>query len=361
MKPKTRSIPLLLALAIAVLAAPVVSAQVAPPLGQAGSFAVLGGSAVTNTGSTVLAGDLGVSPGSAISGFPPGVVSGTVHIADAVALQAQADTVVAYNALAGQAPDANLTGQDLGGMTLTAGVYAFDASAQLTGTLVLDAQGNPDAVFVFQIGSTLTTASGSSVQVINGGSNCNVFWQVGSSATLGTGTALVGNILALTSITLNTGASASGRLLARNGAVTLDTNVVSACATVCAPVTVQPDTLPPATIGVAYAQAITASGGVSPYTFTLVSGALPQGLSLAADGQLSGTPTTAGTASFTVRATDSAGCFGEATYTLIVGTGNGNGPPPAQTGAQTIPAVPPLGLLLLAGVLALAGWVSLRR
>jgi type VI secretion system secreted protein VgrG len=122
-----------------------------------------------------------------------------------------------------------LTGQDLGGLTLTPGVYCFSTSAQLTGTLTLDAQGNSSAVFIFKIGSTLTTASASSVLLINSASSCGVFWQVGSSATLGTGTALAGTIVALTSITLNTGSSVSGRTLARNGAVTLDDNNVTLC------------------------------------------------------------------------------------------------------------------------------------
>jgi hypothetical protein len=204
-------------------------AQTAPSLGTAQSFAVLGGSTVTNTGPSVITGDLGVSPGSAVTGFPPGsVVSGTIHAADAVALAAQGGVTTAYNSLAGQVCSRDLTGQDLGGMTLTAGVYCFSSSAQLTGTLTLDAQGNANAVFIFQIGSTLTTASASSVVLINGGSVCNVFWQVGSSATLGTTTSFVGNILALTSITLTTGATVNGRALARNGAVTLDSNTVSA-------------------------------------------------------------------------------------------------------------------------------------
>lgn len=205
-------------------------AATAPSLGTAGSFAVLGGSAVTNTGPTLLDGDLGVWPSLAISGFPPGVVTGVIHAGDAVAMQAQSDVVTAYNDLAGQSCDTDLTGQDLGGMTLLPGAYCFSTSAQLTGTLVLDAQGDSAAVFVFQIGSTLTTASGAAVAVINGGSDCNVFWQVGSSATLGTATDFVGNILALTSATLNTGASISGRVLARNGAVTLDNVTGSDCA-----------------------------------------------------------------------------------------------------------------------------------
>jgi PKD repeat protein len=200
-------------------------------LGTAQTFAVLGASTVTNTVRSVLTGDLGVYPGSAITGFPPGIVNGTTHAGDAAALAAQNAVTTAYNALAGQVCPAlnNLTGQNLGGKTLTPGVYCFSSSAQLTGTLTLNAQGSASAVFVFQIGSTLTTASNSVVQVINGGSDCNVFWQVGSSATLGTSTRFAGSILALTSITLNTSASVSGRVLARNGAVTLDTNIVTVC------------------------------------------------------------------------------------------------------------------------------------
>ena len=198
-------------------------------LGTAQSFAVLAGSTVTNTGSTIIGGNVGVSPGSAVTGFPPGIVMapGTIHAADAVATQAQSDLTTAYVTLAGMPPTSNLTGMDLGGLTLTPGVYKFDNSAQLTGTLTLNALGNPDSVFVFQIGSTLTTASSSSVVMVNDGLHDNVFWQVGSSATLGTTTAFVGNIVALTSIGLNTGATIEcGRALARNGAVTMDTNTI---------------------------------------------------------------------------------------------------------------------------------------
>jgi len=195
------------------------------------SFAVLGGSTVTNTATpTIVTGNLGVSPGSAVTGFPPGVViGGAIHAADAVAGQAQTDLTTVYNDLAGRPCNTDLTGQDLGGKTLTPGVYCFSSSAQLTGTLTLDAQGNANSVFVFQIGSTLTTASAASVLLINNASSCSVFWQVGSSATLGTGTALAGSIVALTSITLNTGSSVTGRVLARNGAVTLDDNNVTVC------------------------------------------------------------------------------------------------------------------------------------
>ena len=204
------------------------SAAVAPSLGTTQSFAVLAGSTVTNVGPTIVTGNLGVAPGLAVTGFPPGlVIGGTLETGTAAALQAQSDLTAAYVNLAGQACNVDLTGQDLGGLTLTPGTYCFSSSAQLTGTLTLDAQGDPAAVFVFQIGGALTTASSSSVLLTNGGKSCGVYWQVGSSATVGTGSALVGSVLALTNITLTTGASISGRALARNGAVTLDTNSVS--------------------------------------------------------------------------------------------------------------------------------------
>lgn len=197
-------------------------------LGSAQNFTVLGGSTVTNTGPSVITGDLGVWPGTAVTGFPPGIVNGTVHAGNAVAQQAQSDVTTAYNMLAGLAPTQNLTGTDLGGLTLTPGVYFFASSAFLTGTLTLDARGNPDALFVFQTGSTLITASGSSVVTLNGADPCDVYWQVGSSATLGTDTSFQGNILAQASITLNTGASlGDGRALARDGAVTLDSNAAT--------------------------------------------------------------------------------------------------------------------------------------
>jgi hypothetical protein len=195
----------------------------------ANSFAVLGGSTVTNTGPSVITGNLGVGPGSAITGFPPGIVlaPGSLHATDAVALQAQSETTTAYNLLAGRPATGTLTGQDLGGLTLVPGVYFFESTAQLTGTLTLDGQGDPNATFVFQVGSTLTTASSSSVVVINGATRQEIYWQVGSSATLGTATQFAGNIVALTSISFGTDATIScGRALARNGAVTLDTNVI---------------------------------------------------------------------------------------------------------------------------------------
>jgi type VI secretion system secreted protein VgrG len=209
-------------------------------LGSAQSFAVLGGSAVTNTGSTTLNGDLGVYPGSSISPGSTGftfIGASTTHNTpaglDPVSQQAQVDLTAAYIALAALSPTSNLTGSDLGTVSsalspLAPGVYHFDSSAQLTGNLYLDFSSNPGGNFIFQIGSTLTTASASNVYVSNPSSTSGVYWQVGSSATLGTTTAFQGNIVALTSITMNTGATIlCGRALARNGAVTLDTNTIS--------------------------------------------------------------------------------------------------------------------------------------
>jgi ice-binding like protein/putative Ig domain-containing protein len=314
-------------LAVLVFGAPA-WAQTAPSLGAAQPYAVLAGSAVTNTGSSTVNGDLGVSPGTAVSGFPPGlVVAGTIHAADANALAAKNSLVTAYNSLASQPCTADLTGQDLGGLTLLAGVYCFSSSAQLTGTLTLNAQGNPNAVFIFKTGSTLTTASGASVSMIGGGSLCNVFWQIGSSATIGTSTSFAGNILALTSITLTTGATVTGRTLARNGAVTLDSNTVTAtCITGggtppggCPTITLSPTTLREATVAVAFSQTITATGGTGPYTFVIASGSLPTGLTLAASGVISGTPTASGPFSFTVRGTDANGCPGTVSYLMAVG------------------------------------------
>ncbi len=203
------------------------AAAIAPRLGTEQVFAVLGGQTVTNTGPSVITGNLGVSPGTAITGFPPGILTGVIHAGNAQALQAQNDTTILYDDLAGQACTADVTGQELGGMTLVPGVYCSTSSAQLTGELTLDAGGDAGAVWVFQTVSTLTTGSGSSVVLKNGAQACNVFWKVGSSATLGTNTSFVGTIVALTSIALTTGANVSGRALARNGAVTMDSNLVT--------------------------------------------------------------------------------------------------------------------------------------
>lgn len=223
-----RPLPILAAFGIAalLLAPSLASAQVA--LGTAQNFGVLGGPTVTNTGPSAVTGNVGTSPGNAIVGFPPGTATGLFHPGDATAATAQTDLTTGYNAAAGTACTTNLTGTDLGGLTLTPGVYCFTTSAQLTGNLTLNFLGNPNAAFLFQTVSTLTTASNSSVVAINtGGAGClpNINWQVGSSATLGTNSNLAGNILADQSITLTTGANLRGRALARIGAVTLDSNL----------------------------------------------------------------------------------------------------------------------------------------
>lgn len=203
-------------------------AAVAPVgLGTAGSFAVLAGSAVTNTGPTILNGDLGVSPGTAITGFPPGIVNGTVHDDDGVAAGAQSDLTTAYNDAAGRTPTASVGAFIGAGQTLLPGVYKASSSLEVGGSLILDGHGDPSAVFIFQIGSALTTDSASHVILTGGAQACNVFWQVGSSATLGTGSIFQGTILALTSITVTTGDTVLGRVLARNGAVTLDDDTIT--------------------------------------------------------------------------------------------------------------------------------------
>ncbi|MEU9058862.1 ice-binding family protein [Streptomyces sp. NPDC048430] len=191
-----------------------------------GRFAVLGGQSVTNTGPSSVTGDLGVSPGVSVTGFPPGQVNGTIHISDADAVQAHSDLVATYDAAVGRLPDASIFG-DLGGLTLTPGVYNAASSIGLTGMLTLDAEGDRNAEWIFQIGTTLTTATASGVLLINGATARNVIWLVGSSATLGTDTAFVGRILAATSITVNAGVSVSGQSLARDGSVTLDTNTIT--------------------------------------------------------------------------------------------------------------------------------------
>ncbi|MGC9199884.1 MAG: ice-binding family protein [Acidobacteriaceae bacterium] len=211
-----------------------------PILGSAGIFAILGGSDVTNTGPTTLNGDLGVYPGTSITNTNGITINGVVYGGSAVppnnagAATAEGDATAARLGLGAMPVTTNLTGENLGGLTLTPGVYGFDSSAGLTGTLTLNGEGNPNALWVFVTGSTLTTASGpgaAAINVINAGSGSNdgIFWDVGSSATLGSYTSFEGNILASDSITLDTGASIGcGSALASRGAVTMDANTVSA-------------------------------------------------------------------------------------------------------------------------------------
>jgi len=255
-----------LALAFTVVSGDRATAAQAPvSLGTAASYAVLAATTVTNTGASVIGGDVGLSPGTAIVGFPPAVLtSGTLHATDAAAAQAQLDATTAYNDAAGRASTATVTA-DLGGQTLVAGVYTGNTLG-LTGTLTLDAQGDPNAVFIFQAASTLITASSSNVALINGADACNVFWQVGSSATLGTDSTLVGTVDALTSVAATTSATINGRLIARQGAVTLDSNTITnnPCGTTTStPTTTSPT---PTTTGSTTAPAPTTPTGGLPKT-----------------------------------------------------------------------------------------------
>jgi hypothetical protein len=258
----------ILLLAAQLLVGSPAAAAVAPVgLGTAGTYSVLGGATVTNTGPTTLSGDLGVSPGTAITGFPPGTVGGATHAGDAQAAQAQSDLTIGYNDAAGRAATANVSG-DLVGQTLSTGVYKSTSSLAVSGTLMLDGQGDPNAVFIFQIGSTLTTASSSNITVINAARACNVFWQVGSSATLGTTSSFLGTIMALTSITVTTNATVKGRALARNGAVTLDNDTFTTpgCGPAPSPTPTPTPTPPPSTTPAAIATTTTLTASPSPAT-----------------------------------------------------------------------------------------------
>src|ERR1700679_833598 len=222
------------AIALFIASQPAVAATAPVGLGTAGRFAVLAGTTVTNTGPSSISGDLGVSPGTAVTGFPPGhVFNGTIHRADGGAQNAQSDLTTADNDAAGRSPTAKVPAFIGAGQTLAPGVYKASSSLEVGGSLTLDAGGDPNAVFIFQAPSTLVTDSASSVVLTGGAQACNVFWQVGSSATLGTDSAFTGSILALTSISVNTGDTIAGRALARNGAVTLDDDTItsSSCAT----------------------------------------------------------------------------------------------------------------------------------
>ena len=195
--------------------------------GTTSTFGVLGNT-VTNTGGTSVTGDVGASPGATVSGFPPGTATGTIYLGGATAAQAQTDLTAAYNDAAGRTTGAITVSGDLTGLTLTPGLYKSTSSLGITGDLTLNALGNPNAIFIIQMASTLTTGSGSQVILTGGAKASNIIWQVGSSATLGTNSVFKGTIMALTSITMNTGAHLDGRALASGGAVTLDTNVIVA-------------------------------------------------------------------------------------------------------------------------------------
>jgi hypothetical protein len=217
-------------------------------LGTADNFAILAGSAITNTGSSVISGDVGISPGTAVTGFPPAVLNGVQHVADAQAIQAKTSITSTYTDASNRTPITSI-GTELGSAVILPGVYASPSGTfGLTGTVTLDAQGDPNAVFIFKSASTLITASGSRVVLANGAQACNVFWLVGSSATLGTNSTFKGSLIAQTSITLTTNAQVEGRLLAQNGAVTLDSNTVTKASCAQAPVPTPVPTPTPAPV-----------------------------------------------------------------------------------------------------------------
>lgn len=197
-------------------------------LGDATNIAILAGSSVTNTGATVITGDLGLSPGTSVGGFPPGILNGTQHINDVIANQAKLDLTTAYNDAAGRTcTDIVTLSGNIGGLTLTPGLYKSTSSLAISsGDLTFDAKGNANAVFIIQIASTLTTTTGRQVILSGGALASNIFWQVGSSVTFGTTSVFMGTILAMQSITFNTGATLNGRALARTGGVTMSGNTI---------------------------------------------------------------------------------------------------------------------------------------
>lgn len=268
------AVPLIALVATAGLALVAGGAQAAAvpvPLGTTESFVVLAGAGVTNTGPTVLVGDIGTFPTTSISGANEMTITGTDHAGDAVTQQAKTDLVVAYDAAAGQGP-VQAVPVELGNQVLSPGVYSSGGELQLTGTVTLDAQDDPDAVFVFQTPSTLVTATDSVVELINGASACNVYWQVTSSATLGARTQFAGTVLALTTITLDTQATVLGRVLARNGEVTLRSNTITR--PVC---TAVPTATPTATVTPTATPTPTATATTAPQVGTVPRGGVATG------------------------------------------------------------------------------------
>lgn len=316
-------------------------------LGTASTYGVLGASAVTNTGPSVVNGDLGVSPGTSITGFgtaPNGVVNGTVHQTDAAAAQAQRDTTTAYDVAVSLTP--TRTGiTELDGLSLSPGVYSGGA-LQLADTGALTLAGSANSVWVFQAASTLTIGSGSRITITGGANACNVFWQVGSSATIGSGAQFQGTVLAQQSVTATTGATVVGRLLARTGAVTLDTNTITASSGCPTPGTPSETTAPvissgaptPATAGTPYSYTVTATGTPTP---TYTAAGLPAGLTIdSTTGVISGTPTTPGTSTVTITASNGTAPNDTQTVTITVQPSAAATPTPsaaAPTPAQSTP------------------------
>jgi hypothetical protein len=267
---------LLMLLLVLLLAIPtnVMAAQPPVNLGTTASFAILAGTTITNTGPTTISGDaggnVGLHPGSAFPGIAGVTTSGFVHLADAVALQAQNDLIAAYDDAAGRTP-VTIIATELGGKTLIPGVYASESGTfQITGTLTLDAQGDPNGVFIFKTTFELTTAPNSNVNIIGSARYCRIFWKIGSSATLGVNSHFIGHIFALTSIAAQTGATIQGQLLARNGAVTLDSNTITngLCNTITVSPTVSPTISPTVSPTVSPTPPISPTSTTSPTTTT---------------------------------------------------------------------------------------------
>jgi type VI secretion system secreted protein VgrG len=328
------------------------SAQTPPTVAQAQSFAILGGTTVTANGTgSIVTGDVGVSPGTSITGFPAGatvVPPFSTHSNDGAAIAAQTSTTALYTDLATRGGATPLAAE-LGGTVRTPGVYAFSSTANIASNTTLTLSGA--GIYIFQVGSSITANVGSNVVLLNGATACNVFWQVTAAATLN-GVNFSGTVVAQAAVTLGVGAALSGRALTTAlGGVTLSGgNTVGGCSATaagCPTITLTPATLPNGTVGVPYSQTIVGSGGTAPYTFAVVSGALPTGLTLTAAGVLAGTPTTAATSSFTIRGTDVNGCFATVAYAVAIAT--------------AVPTLPQAFVVLLALGLAAIGYVRLRR
>jgi hypothetical protein len=296
-------------------------------LGTAAPSSVLAGSTVTNTGPSLLSGELGVSPGTAITGFPPGVAGGAVHAGDAAAASDQSSLTTAYLDAQGRAPTGTSLGSALAGGVFVAGVYNASSSLDVSGAVTLDGEGDPNAVFIFQVGASLTTASSTSIVLAGNAQACNVFWQVGASATLGTTTSFAGTVMALTSISVGTGTSVAGRALARNGAVTLDNAVFTdpSCAST------------PTTTSIAATP--TTAGGSTTVTATVAApGAVTPGgtVTFMADGAVVGTVSVGpdGTAVLTLP-------VGTAAEVTLAATYDGSGSYSPSTSAPTVLTVTP--------------------
>lgn len=337
----------------ALLCAP--SLAVAQSLGSANSYAVLGGTLVSaGGGGATVTGDVGVSPGTAISGPIVVVAPYGIHANDASAVAAQTSATALYATLAGMGGDVGIDAE-LGGRTYGPGTYSFTSTANIAAGTVLTLSGA--GTYIFQVGSALTANVGSSVVLLGGASACTIFWQVSSSATL-SGGSFAGNVVAHDSITLGVGSALTGRALAlAAGAVTLSGgNTVGGCSVfggVCPTIVVSPATLPAGTVGVAYSETLVGSGGAVPYSFSVTTGVLPAGLTLTGAGVLAGTPTAAGTFPVTIRGTDADGCFADQVYSIVIAAPPP--PPPVCPVITLLPAVLPGGTVGIAYTQTMTG------